>query len=246
MPEEDLEWYVFPFRGQFVEHQAVGVLQAALFQGRVSDLESLVVGYEFPSGALRKDAEERSAKLVQMVTGGGIDYLGEGPYPAHWRMDANRGVFHYAGKSPWCWEAYKLLLDLSVIDPPPAGWQAKFPVAEAGAIDAGGTVWDFFGDISNESYEMDTHMAKLFDSFPVWLSPPGSSITGFLNEEDVAVLRKGIEALGEGRRERSFNMRTFHDYLSRAEAAGTGLTAFAVAPGTVWTDEAPHRIEENW
>jgi hypothetical protein len=246
VPEEDLVWFVYPLRGQFVEHRAVQVMQGALFQAEVGPLEELVRDHEFSSDALRRDAEERSAHLVQLVAGGGIDYLGEGPYPAHWRMDANRGVFHYAGRSPWCFEAYKLLLDLAVVDPAPPGWLAKFPEADPGAIDASGTVWDFFGDISNESYEMDTHMAKLFDSFPVWLSPPESSITGFLDEKDVVKVRGAIESLGEGRRERSFNMRAFHDYLKRAEAAGLGLTAFAIPPGMSWTDEAPHRIEENW
>lgn len=246
VPEEDLEWVVYPFHGDFVEHQAVAVLQGALFKGRVDALEALVVDHAFASDALRRDGEERTARLVQLAGGGGIDYIGEGPYPAHWRMDANRGVFHYAGRSPWCWEAYKLLLDLAVVDPPPEGWPAKFPLPDAGAVDAGGTVWDFFGDLSNESYEMDTHMAKLFDSFPVWLSPPESSITGFLGEKDVVVLRAAIEGLGAGRRERSFFMRAFHDYLGKAEAAGTGLTAAAVPRGTSWADEQPRRIEEKW
>jgi hypothetical protein len=246
VPEADLEWYVFPFRGEFVEHKAVGVLQQALFAGQVDALEALVVGHEFASEALRADAEQRSTRLIQLATGGGIDYIGEGPYPAHWRMDANRGVFHYAGRSPWCWEAYRLLLDLAVVDPPPAAWTARFPLPDAGAIDAGGTPWDFFGDISNESYEMDTHMAKLFDSFPVWLSPPESSITGFLDEKDVVKLKGAIEALGEGRRERSFYLRAFHSYLGHAEREQTGLTAFAIPLGTSWTEEAPHRLEENW
>jgi len=246
MAGEDLEWHVYPFRGEFVERRAVPVMQGALFGGRVDELEALVVGHDFASEALRADAEQRSGRLVQLATGGGIDYIGEGPYPAHWRMDANRGVFHYAGRSPWCFEAYRLLLDLAVVDPPPAPWQAKFPAPDAGAIDAGGTPWDFFGDISNESAEMDTHMAKLFDSFPVWLSPPESSITGFLSEKDVGTLRAAIEALGEGRRERSFHLRAFHGYLGLAAAAGTGLTAAAIPAGASWTDEAPRRIEEHW
>jgi hypothetical protein len=237
---------VFPFRGEFVQHRAVQVLQDALFKRRVDELEALVVDHSFSSEGLRKDAEERSTSLVRQVMGGGIDYIGEGPYPAHWRMDAARAVFHYAGRSPWCWDAYKLILDLAVIDPAPPPWQTAFPTPDAGAIDAGGTAWDFFGDISNESSEMDTHMAKLFDSFPVWLSPPESSISGFLDEKDVVKLRGAIEALGQGRRQRSFYLRVFHDYLGQAASAGTGLTAAAIPAGTAWTDESPRRLEENW
>lgn len=107
-------------------------------------------------------------------------------------------------------------------------------------------MWDFFGDLSNESYEIDSLMAKLFDSLPVWLSPAESTFTGFLNEKDAVKLRALLEALGEGRRERSSYLREFHGYLKRAEASNLGITAAAVPVGTRWQDEEPRRIAQHW
>jgi hypothetical protein len=244
--DEPLAWIILPFRGKFVEGEGVTVFQDALFHGNVDRLNALVVGHAFASEELQKDAELRASRLVEQAMGGGIDYIGEGPYPAHWRMDANRGVFHYAGTSPWCFDAYRLLLDLAVVDPPPPGWARAFPPPDAGALDAGGTLWDFFGDISNEGHEFDSHMAKLFDSLPVWLSPPESVFTGFLDEKDVTTVRRLIEGLGDSRRQRSFHMREFHKYLGRAEELQLGLTAAAVPEGTRWQDEKPHRLAEHW
>lgn len=246
MTEPDRTWVVLPFRGEFLEKQLAPVFQEALFKTRPDLLSDLVVGYAFPSEKMRADAEARLNRLVGEVSGGNIDYLGEGPYPAHWRMDAVRGVFHYAGTSPWCFEAYRLLLDLTVIDPPPAGWPAAFPEAPGGSLDSGGTLWDFFGDLSNEGYEFDAYMGKLFDSLPVWLSPPESTFTGFLNEKDVLKLKAMIEALGEGRRTRSYNLREFHAYLTRAAEGKVGLTAAAIPKGEGWQDEKPIDADRKW
>jgi len=239
-------WIVLPFRGTFLERTLVPTLQEALFRGHPDRLNELIVKHSFASEELQKDAEVRASRLIEQVMGGGIDYVGEGPYPAHWRMDANRGVFHYAGTSPWCWDAYKLLLDLTVVDPPPAGWAAPFPEADAGAFDGGGTLWDFFGELSNESNELDSYMAKLFDSLPVWLSPSESTFTGFLSEADVKKVASSIDALGETRRQRSFNLRAFYAYLEQAHRLGLGLTAAAVPQGARWQDEKPRKITEHW
>jgi hypothetical protein len=239
-------WVILPFRGALAEHTLVPTLQEALFRGRVERLNELVVNHAFPSEELQRDAEQRASRLTQQVMGGGIDYVGEGPYPAHWRMDANRGVFHYAGTSPWCWDAYKLLLDLTIVDPPPAGWTRDFPEADAGLPDAGGTLWDFFGDISNESSDLDSYMAKLFDSFPVWLSPSESTFTGFLNEGDVKRVLGVLGGLGESRQQRSFYLRTFYGYLGRAHEFGLGITAAAIPMGTRWQEERPRKISEHW
>ncbi len=246
MAEPERAWVILPFRGTLLETRIAGALQEALFQGHVEALAGLLVDFPFSSEDLQKDAEVRAKSLVELVLSGSIDYLGEGPYPAHWRMDAARGVFHYAGTSAWCFEAYRLLLDLTIVDPPPPGWPASVPEPDRGALDSGGNLWDFFGDLSNESYEIDAFMGKLFDSLPVWLSPAESTFTGFLNEKDVVKLRKLLEALGEGRRERSSYMREFHGYLKRAEVANLGLTAAAVPVGKRWQDEAPRRIAEHW
>jgi len=244
--EPDRSWIVLPFRGNLLESRLAGALQEALFQGRVEVLNELVVGHPFSSEELQEDAGARLHRLTEHIMGGTIDYLGEGPYPAHWRMDAVRGVFHYAGTSGWCFDAYRLLLDLVVVDPPPAGWPAAFPEPDQGSLDAGGSAWDFFGDLSNESYDFDSYMAKLFDSLPVWLSPPESTFTGFLNENDVVKLALMVEALGEGRRARSFYLREFHGYLKRAALHGTGLTAAAVPVGKRWQEEEPHKIADHW
>lgn len=246
MGEAERLWIVLPFRGKYLEETLAPVLQEALFHGRTDVLQDLVAKFEFPGPDLQADAEARLARLTNDVANGAIDYLGEGPYPAHWRMDAVRGVFHYAGTSPWCFEAYRLLLDLTVVDPPPAGWPAAFPEAAPGSLDAGGSLWDFFGDLSNEGYEFDAFMGKLFDSLPVWISPPESTFTGFLNERDVLKLKAMVEALGEGRRARSFNLREFHTYLGRAAAHQVGLTAAAVPKGERWQDEQPRRIAAHW
>lgn len=246
MAEPLRAWVILPFRGTLLETRIAGALQEALFQGRVEALAALLVDFTFPSEELQKDAELRAKRLVELIMSGSIDYIGEGPYPAHWRMDAARGVFHYAGTSPWCFEAYRLLLDLTLVDPPPAGWQGLFPEPDKGALDAGANLWDFFGDLSNESYEIDALMAKLFDSLPVWLSPAESTFTGFLNEKDAVKLRALLEALGEGRRERSSYLREFHGYLKRAEASNLGITAAAVPVGTRWQDEEPRRIAQHW
>jgi hypothetical protein len=237
---------VLPFHGEFVESRAVPVLQEALFQGHVERLNELVNGHAFSSQELQQDAEARAERLVEQAMGGGIDYLGEGPYPAHWRMDANRGVFHYAGTSPWCFDAYRLLLDLAVVDPPPGGWAREFPAPDQGSLDAGGTLWDFFGDLSNEGPDFDSYMARLFDSLPVWLSPPESSFTGFLSERDAPKVRAMIDALGESRRKRSFFMREFHGYLTLAGQHKVGITAAPVPVGQRWQEETPRRIAEHW
>jgi hypothetical protein len=239
-------WVVLPFRGDALEKAVAPILQQALFQGRGDLLQELVMGYAFPSEALQRDAEARLSRLTDQIAGGAIDYLGEGPYPAHWRMDAVRGVFHYAGTSPWCFDAYRLLLDLCVVDPPPAGWSAAFPEPAPGSLDAGGSLWDFFGDLSNESYDLDAFMGKLFDSLPVWVSPPESTFTGFLNERDVLKLKAMVEALGEGRRARSFNLREFHGYLTRAAEHKVGLTAAAIPAGEGWQDEKPLTDDKKW
>ena len=246
MKEEDLEWVIYPFRGEFASAKIVPALQDALFKGRVEELNGLVINHDFASEELQKDAEARTTRLIELTMGGGIDYIGEGPYPAHWRMDANRGVFHYAGTSAWCWDAYKLLLDMALLDPAPAGWASQFPEPEAGSLESGASLWEFFGDISNLSYEMDTYMAKLFDSFPVWISPPESSFTGFLSEKDVKKILVDIEKTAEGRLQRSFHLRTFHGYLQEASSKGLGITAAAIPRGTRWQDEKPRRIEEHW
>ena len=246
MADPERAWVILPFRGTLLETRIANALQEALFQGRVEALASLLVDFPFGSEELQKDAEVRAKRLVHLIMSGSIDYIGEGPYPAHWRMDAARGVFHYAGASPWCFEAYRLLLDLTLVDPPPALWPASFPEPDKGALDAGGNLWDFFGDLSNESIEIDAFMGKLFDSLPVWLSPAESTFTGFLNEKDVVKLRGLLDALGEGRRERSSYLREFYAYLKRAEASNLGLTAAAVPVGTRWQDEAPRRIAEHW
>jgi hypothetical protein len=244
--EPERDWVVLPFRGDLLEKTLAPLLQEALFQSRVEGLTELVAKFAFPSPALQADAEARLSRLLQDIANRSIDYLGEGPYPAHWRMDAVRGVFHYAGTSPWCFEAYRLLLDLCVVDPPPSGWPAAFPAAEPGALDAGGSLWDFFGDLSNESYEFDAFMGKLFDSLPVWISPAESTFTGFLNGADVLKLKAMVEALGEGRRTRSHNLREFHGYLARAAEHKSGITAAAIPRGEVWQDEKPRRIESHW
>jgi hypothetical protein len=246
MRELPRQWVLLPFRGEFAQARVVPVLQEALFQGRVERLNELVIGFAFSSEELQQDAEARAARLVDQAMGGGIDYIGEGPYPAHWRMDANRGVFHYAGTSPWCFDAYRLLLDLAVMDPPPQGWAREFPSPDAGSLDAGGTLWDFFGDLSNEGHEFDSYMAKLFDSFPVWLSPPESSFTGFLSETDVPKVRTMIDALGESRRQKSYFLREFHRYLDLAGHFKLGLTAAPVPVGQRWQEETPRRIAEHW
>ncbi len=246
MTEPERAWILLPFRGTLLETRLAGALQDALFQGHVEALAALLVDFPFSSEELEKDAEVRAKRLVEQIRSRSIDYLGEGPYPAHWRMDAVRGVFHYAGNSAWCFDAYRLLLDLTIVDPPPPGWTALFPEPDQGALDAGGTLWDFFGDLSNESYAIDAFMAKLFDSLPVWLSPAESTFTGFLNEKDVVKLLGLLEALGEGRRERSSHLREFHGYLKRAQAANLGLTAAAVPVGTRWQDEEPLRIARHW
>lgn len=237
---------VLPFRGELVETRLAAVFQDAIFRGRVELLNDLVVNHTFASEDLQKDAEARAKRLTDQVMGGGVDYIGEGPYPAHWRMDAVRGVFHYAGTSAWCFDAYRLLLDIAVVDPPPAGWPATFPEPDQGGLDAGGSLWDFFGDLSNEGSEFDTYMAKLFDSLPVWLSPPESTFTGFLSERDIPKVREMVEGLGEGRRARSFYLREFHGYLKRAGEHKIGITAAAVPVGKSWQEEEPHRIEEHW
>lgn len=246
MTEPERTWVVLPFHGDLLEKKFAPLFQEAIFQTRPDLLQELVNGFDFPSEALKKDAETRLARLADIIAQGGIDYLGEGPYPAHWRMDAVRGVFHYAGTSPWCFEAYRLLLDLCVVDPPPPGWAAAFPVAGADSLDAGGNLWDFFGDLSNESYEFDAFMGKLFDSLPVWISPPESTFTGFLNERDVLKLKAMVEALGEGRRTRSFNLREFHGYLTRAAEHKVGLTAAAIPKGEGWQDEKPLNDDKKW
>lgn len=246
LTEPERAWVVLPFRGALLETRIAGALQEALFQGRVEALAGLLVDYSFPSEELQQDAEVRAKRLVELIMDGSIDYLGQGPYPAHWRMDAARGVFHYAGGSAWCFEAYRLLLDLTIVDPPPPGWPVLFPEPGQGALDAAGNLWDFFGDLSNEGYQIDAFMAKLFDSLPVWLSPAESTFSGFLNEKDVLALLVLLEALGQGRRERSSHMREFHAYLKRAQAANLGLTAAAVPVGKRWQDEEPRRIAQHW
>lgn len=246
MTEQRDDWIILPFRGQLMETKLVGVLEDALLKGRVELLNELVVNHTFSSEELQSDAEMRATRLVEQVQAGGIDYVGEGPYPAHWRMDANRGVFHYAGTSPWCFDAYRLVLDICIIDPPPASWQPRFPKPDAGALDSGGTLWDFFGDFSNEGDEFDSYMAKLFDSMPVWLSPPEVMFSGFLSEGDTRKQIALIEGLGEGRLERSFYLREFHAYLKLAQSNNLGLTAAALPQGLRWQDEKPHRIEQHW
>jgi hypothetical protein len=244
--EPERTWIVLPFRGEFLEKKIAPIFQEALFKSRPDLLSELVVGHAFAGERLRTDAEARLTRLTNEISGGNIDYLGEGPYPAHWRMDAVRGVFHYAGTSAWCFEAYRLMLDLAVIDPPPPGWSPAFPEAAPGGLDSGGSLWDFFGDLSNEGYEFDSYMAKLFDSMPVWISPPESTFTGFLNEKDVVKMRGMIEALGEGRRTRSFYLREFHAYLTRAIEHKVGLTAAAVPAGKAWQEEAPLTDDKKW
>lgn len=246
MTEPERNWLILPFRGELLESRLAPVFQEAIFHGRVDLLNELVVNHAFPSEELQADAEERCRTLGEQVMAGAIDYLGEGPYPAHWRMDAVRGVFHYAGTSAWCFDAYRLLLDLAIVDPPPAGWPAEFPLPDRGALDSGGSLWDFFGNLSNEGAELDAYMAKLFDSLPVWLSPPESTFSGFLSERDVHKVLALIEALGPGRRERSFFLREFHAYLVRAVDAKLGVTAAAVPQGKRWQEEAPRRIAEHW
>jgi hypothetical protein len=246
LTQPERTWIVLPFRGELVETRLASVFQEAIFKGRVDLLNELVVGYPFASELLRQDAEARLYRLSGEISGGEIDYLGEGPYPAHWRMDAVRGVFHYAGTSRWCFDAYRLLLDLAIIDPPPPGWPAAFPEAGQGSLEAGGTLWDFFGDLANEGYEFDSYMAKLFDSLPVWLSPPESTFTGFLSEKDIGKVAKMVEGLGEGRRQRSFHLREFYTYLLRALEHKVGLTAAAVPLGKPWQDEEQHKITEHW